>query len=75
YAIAELAKEPVSDEVASIYPDETLIFGQDYILPKPFDSRLLSNVSIAVAKAAIESGVAQHPIKDFAAYHAQLTQL
>ncbi len=75
YAIAELAKEPISDEVASIYPDETLIFGQDYILPKPFDSRLLSNVSIAVAKAAMESGVAQHPIKDFAAYHAQLTQL
>ncbi|MCK5662162.1 MAG: NADP-dependent malic enzyme, partial [Thiotrichaceae bacterium] len=75
YAIADLAKDPVSDEVASIYPDETLIFGQEYILPKPFDTRLLSNVSIAVAKAAMESGVAQHPIKDFAAYHNKLTQL
>lgn len=75
YAIADLAKDPVSDEVASIYPDETLIFGQEYILPKPFDTRLLSNVSIAVAKAAMESGVAQHPIKDFAAYHDKLTQL
>ncbi len=75
YAIAELAKMPVTEEVAAIYEGETLTFGQEYILPKPFDSRLLTHVSIAVAKAAMESGVAKNPIKDFSAYHDKLTQL
>ncbi len=75
YAIAELAKKAVTDEVASIYKNENLVFGPDYILPKPFDTRLLTDVSIAVAKAAMESGVAKNPIKDFSAYHKKLTQL
>lgn len=74
YAIAELAKQPVSDEVANIYKDEKLTFGPEYILPKPFDSRLLTHVSMAVAKAAMETGVAQRPIKDFESYQNKLTQ-
>jgi len=75
YAIAELAKRPVTDEVASIYKGEDLTFGPEYILPKPFDSRLLTSVSIAVAKAAMESGVAKNPIQDFTAYQNKLSQL
>ena len=72
HAIAELAKSPVTDEVAAIYSDETLLFGADYILPKPFDSRLLTSISIAVAKAAMESGVATREINDFAEYKKSL---
>jgi malate dehydrogenase (oxaloacetate-decarboxylating)(NADP+) len=75
YAIAELAKQPVSQEVQTIYAGETLKFGAEYILPKPFDSRLLTTVSIAVAKAAMESGVAKQPINDFDVYYKKLTQL
>jgi len=75
YAIAELAKKQVSDEVKTIYAGENLKFGPDYILPKPFDSRLLTTVSIAVAKAAMESGVAKCPIKDFDVYSKKLAQL
>ena len=60
-ALRDLAKEPVPESVRSAYRHETLVFGQDYIIPKPTDSRLLSCISSAVAKAAIESGVAQHP--------------
>jgi malate dehydrogenase (oxaloacetate-decarboxylating)(NADP+) len=71
-AIANLAKLPVPDEVSSIYKGEDLKFGADYILPKPFDHRLLTSVSIAVAKAAMDSGVAKRPITDFDAYHKQL---
>jgi len=74
HAIAELAKLPATSEVAAIYNDEILQFGVDYILPKPFDARLLTTVSIAVAKAAIESGVATRPINDFAAYEKSLIQ-
>ncbi|MCU7940911.1 MAG: hypothetical protein KZQ64_07520 [gamma proteobacterium symbiont of Bathyaustriella thionipta] len=75
YAIAELAKKQVTDEVDALYEGEVLTFGHQYILPKPFDPRLLTDVSIAVAKAAMASGVAKHPIKDFTAYHDKLAKL
>lgn len=74
YAIADLAKKQTPDDISSIYKGENLNFGPEYILPKPFDHRLLTHVSIAVAKAAMDSGVARNPIKDFAAYHDKLTQ-
>jgi malate dehydrogenase (oxaloacetate-decarboxylating)(NADP+) len=58
-ALAMLARQDVPESVASIYPDENLQFGTGYIIPKPFDSRLFVEVSFAVAKAAIETGVAR----------------
>lgn len=72
YAIASLAKLPVTEEVRKLYPEEKLSFGPDYILPKALDSRLLYVVSPAVAKAAMESGVAKHPIEDWEAYDRKL---
>lgn len=60
YALRDLAKQPVPDAVKSVYRHENLVFGRDYIIPKPTDSRLLSCVSTAVAAAAIKSGVAWH---------------
>jgi malate dehydrogenase (oxaloacetate-decarboxylating)(NADP+) len=71
-ALAALAKEPVPDEVAKAYDVDKLIFGRDYIIPKPLDPRLISRVASAVARAAIESGVAKHIIEDFPAYEACL---
>ena len=59
HALAELTKLPVPQEVVDIYGGAPIEFGPKYILPKPFDNRLLSVVSYAVAKAAIDSGVAQ----------------
>lgn len=73
YAIAELAKEPVPFEVISTYGE--LSFGPEYIIPTPFDPRLIVNVSIGVAKAAIQSGVATRPITDWEAYAEQLKKL
>jgi malate dehydrogenase (oxaloacetate-decarboxylating)(NADP+) len=73
-AIAELAQAEASHEVAAVYADEDLEFGADYLIPKPFDPRLIVNLPIAVAKAAMDSGVAQRPIEDFEAYKQQLTQ-
>ncbi len=67
HAIAALAREPVPDSVSTLY-GEKLSFGPDYILPKPFDRRLLTNVSPAVARAAIETGVAAREISDFDSY-------
>jgi malate dehydrogenase (oxaloacetate-decarboxylating)(NADP+) len=67
-AIAQLAKEPVPESVIEAYGDRTLSFGPNYIIPKPLDPRLISTVSPAVAKAAVESGVAQIIIKDWDAY-------
>lgn len=67
-AIADLARRPVSEEVKRLYKDEDLTFGRDYILPKPFDRRLLAVVAPAVARAAAESGVAGKPINDLAGY-------
>src|SRR5690606_1142377 len=68
HALANLAKETVPDEVSSAYKDQDFHFGKDYIIPKPFDSRVLLKVAPAVAKAAMDSGVAQKPIKDFDKY-------
>lgn len=73
-ALAALAKEPVPDIVNAAYNDSRLHFSPSYIIPKPMDPRLLVQVSIAVAKAAIESGVARKPITDWAAYETELMQ-
>jgi malate dehydrogenase (oxaloacetate-decarboxylating)(NADP+) len=71
-AIARLAKEPVPDYVNLAYGSKNLSFGTDYIIPKPIDNRLISTVSSAVAKAAIDSGVAKHTITDWDAYANEL---
>lgn len=71
-ALAELAKKPVPEEVNIAYNKTKLIFGKDYIIPKPFDPRLIAEIPIAVAKAAIESGVAQKNIEDWDAYKHEL---
>ncbi|WP_435642138.1 NADP-dependent malic enzyme [Micavibrio aeruginosavorus] len=71
-AIAELARKEVTAEVAAVYPDEHLEFGPEYLIPKPFDPRLITTLPVAVAKAAIESGVAARPITDWAAYSEKL---
>ena len=73
-AIAALARKEVTPEVAAIYPGEDMEFGPDYMIPKPFDPRLGVELPIAVAKAAIDSGVATRPIKDFKAYREKLKQ-
>ncbi|QGN54704.1 NADP-dependent malic enzyme [Novosphingobium sp. Gsoil 351] len=71
-AIAELAREQVPEEVAAAYGGLTMQFGRDYIIPAPFDPRLMEVVSSAVAKGAMDSGVAQKPIPDFDAYRHSL---
>lgn len=71
-ALATLAKEPVPDIVNVAYNESHLHYGPSYIIPKPMDPRLLVTVSPAVAKAAIESGVAKHPIVNWEAYETQL---
>lgn len=73
-AIAALARKEVTPEVAAIYPGENMEFGPDYMIPKPFDPRLGVELPTAVAKAAMESGVAMRPIKDFDAYREKLKQ-
>jgi len=73
HALAALAREDVPDEVAAAYRGARPRFGRDYIIPVPFDPRLIHVVPIAVAKAAMESGVAQRPIVDMDAYKAQLS--
>ncbi len=73
-ALAALAKEPVPDIVNVAYNNTTLIYGPTYIIPKPMDPRLLVRVSTAVAKAAIESGVARKPITDWNEYEAELNR-
>ncbi|MFT4101002.1 MAG: NADP-dependent malic enzyme [Burkholderiaceae bacterium] len=72
--IADLAKETISDEVASAYVGRELVFGPDYLIPTPFDSRLIVRIAPAVARAAHESGVAARPIDDMVAYRQQLTR-
>ncbi|MGS0741401.1 NADP-dependent malic enzyme [Glaciimonas sp. GG7] len=72
--IADLAKAEISEEVASAYAGQELRFGPEYIIPKPFDSRLILRIAPAVARAAEESGVAARPIKDMAAYRQSLTR-
>jgi len=72
-ALATLAREDVPDEVAAAYQGARPRFGKDYIIPVPFDPRLIHVIPMAVAKAAMDSGVAKKPIVDFAAYQAQLS--
>jgi malate dehydrogenase (oxaloacetate-decarboxylating)(NADP+) len=73
HALAELAREDVPDEVAAAYRGARPRFGREYIIPVPFDPRLIHVVPIAVAKAAMASGVARRPIVDLAAYKSQLS--
>src|SRR5262249_52063186 len=73
-ALAALAKEDVPDEVAAAYHGRRLQFGPDYIIPTPFDPRLISTVPPYVAKAAMDTGVARKPIADMDAYQASLAQ-
>ncbi|MGT7596256.1 NADP-dependent oxaloacetate-decarboxylating malate dehydrogenase [Escherichia coli] len=73
-AIAELAHAEQSEVVASAYGDQDLSFGPEYIIPKPFDPRLIVKIAPAVAKAAMESGVATRPIADFDVYIDKLTE-
>ncbi len=72
YAIAELAKETVPEVVLLAYNIKSLSFGRDYLIPKPFDQRLITRVSMAVAKAAMDSGVARKPIKNWEKYEDEL---
>ena len=74
YAIANLARENVPDEVSNAYGQDKITYGVDYIIPAPFDPRLIVEVSSAVAKAAIDSGVAANPIKNIALYRKQLAR-
>ena len=74
YALAELAKKPVPDIVNMAYSNANLIFGKDYIIPKPVDPRLITTVAPAVAKAAMETGVAGNPITDWPAYELELAR-
>jgi malate dehydrogenase (oxaloacetate-decarboxylating)(NADP+) len=71
-ALAELAREPVPEEVARAYGGRTQSFGRDYIIPAPFDPRLMEVVASAVAEAAVQSGVAQKPIANMEAYRQEL---
>ncbi len=71
-AIAELARAEASEVVASAYGGAAPVFGSQYIIPKPFDPRLILQIAPAVAKAAMDSGVATRPIADFDAYQAEL---
>ncbi|WP_244258872.1 NADP-dependent malic enzyme [Cupriavidus gilardii] len=74
HAVAELARQEQSDIVATAYGIQDLSFGPEYLIPKPFDPRLIVKVAPAVAKAAMESGVATRPIEDMEAYKLQLQQ-
>lgn len=74
-AIASLARQPVPQSLCRAYGVDRLTFGRDYILPKPFDKRLLKTVAPAIAKAAAESGVARRPIEDYDIYADHLTTL
>ncbi len=71
-ALAELTKQTVPEQVNIAYSETRLTFGKDYIIPKPFDPRLISEIPPAIAKAAMESGVAKEPIKDWAKYREKL---
>lgn len=74
-AIADLAKQPIPDVVNEVYHINDLVFGPAYFIPKPIDPRLITEVSVAVAKAAVKSGVARTPIEDWGAYRESLKQL
>ncbi|MBW8362761.1 MAG: NADP-dependent malic enzyme [Kaistella sp.] len=72
HALADLAKEPVPEAVILAYNLKNLSFGREYFIPKPFDNRLITKVSMAVAKAAMDSGIAGKPIEDFDEYENRL---
>lgn len=72
YALAKLAKEPVPDSVMLAYSADKIEFGRDYLIPKPMDTRLITTVAPAVAKAAMDSGMATKPIADWGLYHQEL---
>ena len=74
-AIADLAKQPVPDIVNEVYQVNNFTFGPDYFIPKPVDPRLITEVSMAVARAAMESGVARKPITDWESYRQHLKEL
>ncbi|WP_186758536.1 NADP-dependent malic enzyme [Echinicola salinicaeni] len=74
HAIAKLAKEPVPDIVNKAYGDDQLGFGRNYLIPKPLDPRLITTIAPAVAKAAMDSGVAHNPIDDWEAYELELQE-
>jgi malate dehydrogenase (oxaloacetate-decarboxylating)(NADP+) len=74
-ALAELAKEDVPDAVLRAYGKDGLSFGREYLIPKPFDYRVLLNVPVAVARAAAETGVAQQPIQDYGEYRRRLENM
>ena len=71
-ALAALAKEPVPAEVSAAYQGQTFSFGQGYVIPKPFDPRLIEWLPPAVAQAAMDTGVTRKPIEDMDAYKASL---
>jgi malate dehydrogenase (oxaloacetate-decarboxylating)(NADP+) len=73
-ALADLAKKPVPDMVNMAYGKDNMMFGREYIIPKPVDPRLLTTVAPAVARAAMETGVAKFPIQDWEAYEMQLSK-
>ncbi|GEO03814.1 malic enzyme [Adhaeribacter aerolatus] len=73
-ALAELAKDPVPEIVNKAYGDNTIAFGRDYLIPKPLDPRLITSISPAVAKAAIESGIARNPIENWEKYDQELQE-
>ncbi|MEM9277193.1 MAG: NADP-dependent malic enzyme [Pseudomonadota bacterium] len=73
-AIANLTREEPSEAAAGAYSGDTPTFGPDYLIPSPFDQRLILRIAPAVAKAAMNSGIATRPIKDFDAYHDQLNR-
>jgi malate dehydrogenase (oxaloacetate-decarboxylating)(NADP+) len=73
-ALAELTREPVPEQVNIAYGETRLTFGKDYIIPKPFDPRLISEIPPAIAKAAMDTGIAKEPIKDWDLYKEELLQ-
>ena len=73
-AIAVLASEPVDENVRAAYQNRDFTFGPEYLIPTPFDPRLIAYVAPAVAKAAADSGVAKRPIADLAAYAASFAK-
>jgi malate dehydrogenase (oxaloacetate-decarboxylating)(NADP+) len=75
HALADLAKEDVPDSVLRAYGKERIAFGREYLIPKPFDYRVLLNVPVAVARAAAETGVAQMPIEDYGEYRRRLENM
>ncbi len=75
HALADLARQPVPAEVMAAYGGEHLEFGPDYIIPKPFDGRVLPTVALAVARTACETGVANQPISDWNAYRERLEEM